>query len=195
MGFLAAIPAAIGGLFGGGAAAGLGATTALSGMEAMTGATVGASALGGAGAAGAGAGLGGLTLGTGLGMLSPLLGSLGKVAASGSDLLKTFGDVPLGDVVGSASVPAASAPGLGQVGAPIGDSLAKFKTAAQFGGSLRDLMGSGSDTKTLQQTPAPMALPQPPPPLVPPPSTSTPLGMGSSYTPTAKTLADVMFRR
>jgi hypothetical protein len=118
-------------------------------------------------------------------MLSPFLGSLGKVASSGADLLKNFGDFPLGETVGKTAEAAK------QPISPPGNNLAQFKTAAQFGGSLRDLMGGGGGGMTAPSIPA-MSLPQPPNPVVAQPAQPAP---GSSFTPSAKTLADVMFRR
>lgn len=183
MGFLAAIPAAIGGLFGSGGAAaaagtagaaGAGTTAALGSLAPgfLTGTEAAAGADVAAGALGAGAGAGGMTLGAGLNALSPLLGGLGKVASAGSDLLAKFGDVPLSDVLGDSTIPKDS-------------PLAAVQSGAKLGASLNSLL-SGSKS---------MNLPAPPVLQAQPAATSTPTGMIGGFTPTAKTLADLMFRR
>ena len=221
MGFLAAIPAAIGGLFEGGAAAaggaaagtaaaaggvGAGLTTsalgagalgagALTGAEAMTGAAV--PAIAGVGA-GAGAGAGGLTLGMGLKALSPFLGGLGKVASAGADMLGQFGDVPLsrifgGETGGGVTPTPSVSPSPAGTGVPVpkADPLVGMRQAAQFGTTLKSLFGGAGGGTPAVQLPA-MSLPQPPSPIM---AAGSPTAPNIGYTPTAKTIGELMFRR
>jgi len=182
---IAAIPAALG--IGGGAAT-TGALIPAAAEAGMTGASVA-----GAGAGvGAGVGAGGMTLGAGLSTVAPLLGSLGKAAGAGADFLGKLGvDVPLSDVFGKgggSNPPPASVP-------PV-SSLAGLKSGVQFGQSLSDLFGGNKVGQLSQPATAPLTpLPAPPNPLPPLPSAATPTGGAGGYTPTATTLAQLMYQR
>ena len=191
MGFLAAIPAALG--IGGGTAAGLGAgatTAGLIGSAAaapMTGAAVG-TGLG----AGAGAGLGALSTAGLLSTAGPflaslggltgdtMLGSLGKVASTGGKFLTQVGDIPLTDILGPKS------------------NLDTLKKAADFGGAIRGMVGGGGEGG--QQPLPPLPAPMVPQPVFNPgtttrslaPSTPSPAGYAE---PTAYRTSQLMFGR
>lgn len=178
MGFLAAVPAALGSLGAGMGSAAAGAS-ALAGTTAAKG-IAGATAAG-AGAAGAGAGLSGVSttalLGSSGGFLSSLgslLGdpstkSLGSTLSAGSKLIETLGDLPLG-----AAMPSKASP------------VESLKKGADLGASLRHLLGGGGGET--QQNPLQDPIFQGPAmlSLLGGSNTSNTLGAGGGgYTPTA----------
>jgi hypothetical protein len=204
MGFLAAIPAAIGSLFGGGGAAALGAGAGAAGAgaglstaslipaaagAAATGAEVGAGALGAAGAAGATP----MTLGSVLGTTAPLLGGLSKTASAGADLLGKFGDISLDKIFGGAA--GGASPGGAVMSSPAPSSpMQSLGQGLKLGSSLHDLLGGGGGKP--QMAPAPAMTPPAPTPIQTGPvgAQGTPTGPGgASYMPTAKLLSQMLF--